>query len=447
KSVNKKDLGNYFGTFNENVGHNVVQDYLGIFSSTDVIVNRRHMHIDAEYIFHDSQSNGYTVDTDELYVKSTFKPDQEVFGLRLDYHQTLDKLVKGLFFKVNLPIVHMKNDMGAVYTTTYGGVTDRLTQPVIGYSAEKGLSDYLSGNFTNTAQDELTAAKIDGSQSKIGFADIEIALGYTLFHEADKKCSGHVQVTIPTSNKPSGEYLFEPVLGNGRHFAVGLGLDGEFEIWKDEDKSLDFIFAAEWKHLFKDSETRTLGITTTWRHDTTRLDDNGLYISSPLSYGHYYLAGQVGSSKLFPLANVLTRDVEVRPGMQIDLLLQMAFNWGNFKFDAGYEFFAKEKEDVSLLSWDDDTYGIALTTFNAGTDTFDTAYALFQTLFDESQISTNVTESPAQSSHKVFGSFGYSFVDWKYPMMLGLGGSYEFLPGRNVGLEGYAFWLKAGIIF
>ncbi|NDD54038.1 hypothetical protein EBZ39_09200 [bacterium] len=37
-------------------------------------------------------------------------PRQEVWGLQLDYHQDLRKLVKGLYLHANLPVVNVEND-------------------------------------------------------------------------------------------------------------------------------------------------------------------------------------------------------------------------------------------------------------------------------------------------------------------------------------------------
>ena len=39
-------------------------------------------------------------------------------------------------------------------------------------------------------------------------------------------------------------------------------------------------------------------------------------------------------------------DVGVEPGSRVELLANLAFNWGNFTLDFGYNLFAKEAENV-----------------------------------------------------------------------------------------------------
>ena len=421
KSVNKKDLGNYFGAFNQNLNYNVVQDFIGVgYSSNELLLT-------PAQIIHNPGLEVAVADSINAKVK--MEPTQESYGIRLDYHQKLDKLVKGLYFKVNLPVVYVKNDMGLSYTG------NALTQQIpdgAGTGAVKSVLDYLSGNITTTMQDPLTHAKIDGSQSEIGVADIQVAVGYTLFNEVDKCLTGFVQATIPTSNKPMGEYLFEPIYGNARHWALGGGLDGRFEIWKDDDMSLDILFAAQYKYLFKATEKRTLGL---------------LRSGNLINFGHYLLGGQINQTKVFPLANVLTRDVYVVPGGQFDGIAGLVFNWGNFTIDLGYNFFAKEKEEVEVSVWTEGLYAVTKSTYDPSSVFVSSDIDSRDSWITKERLAVSPVESPAQSSHKIFTALGYEFDGWNYPIMLGLGGSYEFIRGRNVGLEGYAFWAKAGLTF
>ena len=418
KSTNKKDLGNYFGAFNENVGYNVVQDSIDVGYGLNSKVLYPHE------IIHNP---GYEVtQVNSLFSQAKFRPTQESYGVRLDYHQDLNEFVKGLFFKVNLPVVYVKNDMGIVYTGT--GLTQSLPNG-LGTGDAKSLLDYLSGSITTTMQEPLTHAKIHGSRSKSGVADIQVAVGYTLLDEANKYMSGFVQGIIPTSNQPEGEYLFEPVYGNGRHWGVGAGLDGRFEVWKKDDMSVDVLFAMQAEYLFKASEMRTLGYAVAGK---------------VVPFGYYKLAGQIGKLTVFPAANVLTRKVGVVPGGQFEGMAGFVFNWGKFTFDLDYTLFMKERETIELRDWDDGIYGIVsqsfLTTsaFAAGDGTMIT---------QANGLSIEAASTPAQVTHKLSGGFGYCFNEWKYPVLLGLGGSYEWLPGRNSGLEGYAAWAKVGIDF
>jgi hypothetical protein len=368
----------------------------------------------------------------ELNAKANFNPTRESFGIRLDYHQSLDNVLENLFAKVSIPVVYVKTNMGINYTGTI------TTQTLPGRADTVSLLDYLAGNVSNDYQDALTHAKINGARTKVGVADIHLTLGYKLLKEEGQHLTAGVNLIVPTSNKPSGEYLFEPVYGNAGHLGVGATVDGLIDIWskKEDNMSLDLVFAAKYKYLFKSREVRTLGL----KDMSTRVLD---------SHACYKLGGMVGVEKLFPLANILTRDVEVVPGGQFEAIANLSFAWKEFHFDFGYNFFAKEKEDVDVNDWNDHLYGSLdiNTTYVPTSDTFVAGDANNNALITSEYLDPWAVSTPAQATHKVHASLNYSFIDWKYPMAFGLGGSYEFVPGRNVGIEGYAVWAKAGVSF
>ena len=49
-----------------------------------------------------------------------------------------------------------------------------------------------------------------------------------------------------------------------------------------------------------------------------------------------------------PGINVMTRKVDVEPGHQVDAIAQIYVSTKRWNFTVGYNFWAKEKEDVSL---------------------------------------------------------------------------------------------------
>ena len=84
--------------------------------------------------------------------------------------------------------------------------------------------------------------------------------------------------------------------------------------------ALELIFAAKYKYLFKSREARTLGL----KDMSSRILD---------SHACYKLGGRVGEARVFPLASILTRDVEVVPGGSFEGLANLSFAWNNFSFD------------------------------------------------------------------------------------------------------------------
>ena len=58
---------------------------------------------------------------------------------------------------------------------------------------------------------------IDGSRSITRLADIEAKLGFQLINEENYNTSSYLGLIIPTGNKVTAKYVFEPIVGNNRH--------------------------------------------------------------------------------------------------------------------------------------------------------------------------------------------------------------------------------------
>jgi len=479
ESTNEKDLGKYFGISNYDNGC-AVEDFINIYP-THLVANFPGGHYSNEFIFHTygTVAPQYLSLADKL----TWRPDRQAYGVRLDYHQKLDKLLKGLFFKVSVPIVHVKTSLGyssSCCTTTCASscssscgasyCTKQKLQIAAGTptGADKSLADYLTGNVCQNAysaakQVALCKAKIHNGNSETGVADIDFILGYNFLYKPTRHLNINVAVTIPTGNSPTGEYLFEAISGNGGHWAIGFGLDSAFQLWQDEDNSLDFVCAFNYRYLFSDTQMRTLGFC--WPNAT----DFGTSAGKKAYYGHWLLGAKLGDTFATPMANFLTRNVKVTPGSHFEGIAQLAFNYEDWTFDLGYNLFAKEQEDVSLKGnpccdpcgttcstssctdgWDDSTYGIADEAWNTSTafapSNNDTIHEGANNTIDREHLSLADCTTPSVVTHKVYGGIGYAFNKWDYPLMLGVFGSYEFATDNDC-MEQWAVGGKIGITF
>lgn len=468
-SRNDEDLGKYFGKYNSATGPNVtnpyaddIQDFIWVTSRPAVvntngatINNEMMLLLDPQHIIYDydGTADGFIADADSLDVKGTFRPKQTSYGVVFDWHQKLDKLTKGLYLKVSVPVVHVKNDMNICYTGA------NLTQLVPEYgntSNTVSLAQYLGGAYSLTnSQDALTHAKICGDNNKTGVADVDVTLGYNFMYNEHKHFGVNVALTIPTSSTPNGEFLFEETLGYAGHWALGMGIDCAFELWQHGSKSLEFVGAVNYKYVLNATEKRTLGIRYPYELNGTSPDNDfeASIAGKRIPMGWYMLGGEVGQTGLFPLANVLTRDVGVEPGSRVEALADLAFNWGNFTFDFGYNLFAKEAENVTVKCWNNNRYAIA----GFGYDlegAFTHEDSLLYSVYDNedyvwiqrAHLIESDAATPVYVTHKLLAGFSYAW-DWKYPLMFGLGGSWEFVQGSNSALDGYAIWGKLGFTF
>lgn len=409
ESEKSKDLGNYFG-----IGNN----------SSSFTVASAGAEVDSDFLIHDKDAGG-------LNASGNIKlsPRQEVWGVRLDIFQDLHFRFGKFFLAATLPIVHVQQNMRITEenATEFRDIT----------SAEFFAGESPAASVGNS-QDPLTHAKIGGSHSETGVADIELELGWKAFES--KKCHAFLNLgfTIPTSNKADGEFLFEPIYGNGDHFAFGAGIDTGMTLWCKDKNKIRLLLAGDYRFLFNNTQKRTVGM----------IEDDG----SQLPFRHYHLAfknGQAAGTPLFPAANVLTQNVRVEPGSQIDALVALSFNFCHLTFDAGYNLFWRDKESVKVKNWDDNTYYIAdplRVTDGPGVQPFIPGGGVVPALDDNAinvkNLNVAAATTPSLLSHKIFGGLAYTGkIKDHYPCSFGIGGSYEFAD-TNADLENWSAWLK-----
>jgi hypothetical protein len=358
-------------------------------------------------------------------------PQQEVYGVRLDYHQDLHKLVKGLYLSANLPVVNVSND-------------PRLTVKAnaAGLATADNIRKLFAGTYTAAAaankQDALTKGKISGSHSETGVADIDVTLGYKFLDKAKYHAAVGLAVTIPTGTEATGDWLFEPMVGNGQHWALGGDFCAGARVWEGEEQALSLNLALKYRYLFESNERRVLGLKGTTQVHNSKL-------------AQYQLLGKAGATSAVPAANVLAMNCDVTPGSQLDANLGMSYHRGGFSVEMGYNMYFREDESVKRKdSLTAATYGVLARNkdisagFAVGTaGDFDGNGAA---VLSNDNIDTSAAETPSQFTNAIYGGAGYVFKNWDCPLMLGLGAKYEWA-NKNSALEQWGAWLKVGVGF
>src|SRR5436190_1215811 len=79
---------------------------------------------------------------------------------------------------------------------------------------------------------KLKFGKINCAQTKTGFAGLEWILGYDFISKETAHFGLNFRVTAPTGSRTKGKYFFEPRVGNGKLWEVGLGFTGHVQIWE-----------------------------------------------------------------------------------------------------------------------------------------------------------------------------------------------------------------------
>ena len=419
--------GNFMvtGWYAQSSNDNKIGEYFGIHGKSEFILNYDDLTDETKCDFDLKRIINLAETGDKATVK--FHPKEETWGVRFDYYQNLDKLVKGLYLKVNLPIVGVKRHMDMDIDSTDALVKSNLYSYFKGEYTEDA-SGTVPGQF---ALDHAYINHHDGSET--GVADIEVTLGYKFLNKEKYHLGLNLAIIIPTGNDGEGKHLFEAIYGAGKHFGFGGGLDAQARIWGDCDHNIKLNLVANYRYLFESSE-----------HRLYRIKD----------YHFAYLnLGRVTDSKLTPAPNALTLNSDVTPGSMFDGILAFAYNNGGFCFDLGYNMYFREDEDVHVkgdlptgdghawyIAKRDISFGTGHTTFVASTDAQSTT-ALTKDSLDSESAST-----PSQFTNSVYAGLGYAFKEWDYPLMLGIGGKYEFA-AKNSAIEQWQLWGKASLSF
>ncbi|MBX9830858.1 hypothetical protein K2X40_02790 [Candidatus Babeliales bacterium] len=425
-STNDEDLGTYFGIGN---GKNS-------FVVGDPTVDG--VEINSFRLIHNADGGGGL--SDPFPGTITFKPERESFGFRLDYIQDINAPIKNLFFKASMPIVHVETDMEI-------SVADSVKQIILDdpNNTEYTIADFFAGNINvsqnpmdNTNQQEsLKFAKINGDRSKTGIADLDLALGYKYFHSATSHAFISVFVTVPTGSKVRGTYLFEPIVGNGHHVALGASVYAGAQVWSGEQGKLRVDGCLNYSYLFEGTEQRTIGVKNITTGNTELL-------------GFYNMGARIGQvdKPFFPLANVLTRDLRVQPNSQIDALLNLSFQSKRFIVEVGYNLYWKDQESIWVKNTDDLIGQVGIVSPTAVSNVAITAASFVGgAAFTADNLDINAAKTPSQITHKLSAGLAFKYkINNSYPSSLGIGGSYEFAP-KNSSVEQYAVWGKAGFSF
>lgn len=419
--------------------------------------------LDINYLYHHNGRGGHDA-AHSYQVNVSLDPEQTVYGARMDYYQNLGVILKNLYLKIDAPIVHVENDPKLVVD----GATSGMAHPTAAEITDR-INRYLQGSFEqdpellmtageqgaitqlNNLQTRLTHAKI-AKRSVAGVADVDVALGYKFINTEKYLLGLAFGVTVPAGNKANGEYMFEPIAGNGGHWGIGGDLYGTIRAWGKIKHNLKFFLRMKYRYLLENDENRTLGI---------KAGINGA--AGTYDWGQYYLLGRLNSGStvqyrsLIPAANVTTLRVDVTPGSQFDGVLGMTYNNGGFSFDLGYNLYYKDDESVKLNQHlTADTYFVAARDFNTSTAATAFAAALVDGgavtdvnhtwYVNDANLDLASAETPSQFTNSIYTALSYTFKKWEVPMLLGIGGKYEFA-SENSALEQWNIWMKTGVTF
>jgi len=235
-------------------------------------------------------------------------------------------------------------------TDTAGILRANLTQSAAGFlSGCDGIKSTSDITFNKLCFGKLSACTL----TKNALADIRMGLGWNFCCDEDYHFGLSIIGAAPTGNKPDGCYLFEPIVGNGRHWELGAGLSGHWTFWRDEceERSCAFYLDANVTHMFKAKQCRTFDLCgkplsrymLAAKMKSTIADD----LVGGATAGVAVAPSAQFDGKYTPVANLTHQEVDVSVGAQGDIALMFQYLHCNWSFDLGYEFWIRSCEKIS----------------------------------------------------------------------------------------------------
>jgi len=336
----------------------------------------------------------------------SFEPRIENFLVDFNFYLGLDAWCNGLYFRIHAPVVHTRWDLDCcecitqsiegcgrfdikgsnahwpgyfsetVITNTIGIVRTDLVNSFESFMNECNVINDSTIVFNPLCYARICCQRLE----KTSLSDIQMALGWNFLCNEDYHLGLNIRTATPTGNRPEGEFLFEPIIGNGKHWELGGGLSSHWTFWKNhnDEESATLYLDANITHLFKTKQCRTFDLCC-----------------KPLS--RYMLASKFGTpvndlkagespnnaeapAKQFlgiysPVANLTTFAVDVSIGIQADIALMVQYTNDNCSCDFGYNLWTRSCEKIerncSCYPFEQDTWGLKGDAFMYGFKTLD----------------------------------------------------------------------------
>jgi hypothetical protein len=388
-----------------------------------------------------------------------FKPEQSVFGIGLTYKQKLTTGCdgfSGFWLEGAMPIERVRNHITLVENILNDG-----GGPILD---EIGLDNsFVVGTVKEAfAQKNWRFGKIECHcpLEKWGIADIELKAGYTSITVMQALCetcslNSYLGILIPTGTRVKGQYVFEPIVGNNRHFAFIAGNSIAFETYTKHKLHLNFFLDANSRYLFSNKQIRSFDLVgKPWGRYMEVY--NGPEEAAIAASNQSVTSGTSG-------INVFTRCVQVSNHFSADINSCIAASYdlkdAAVMGELGFNLFARQAEVVDFFDCSNILNKVALkavqglggtnnartikNNFTAATVEFDQSYLAL----NNCDIDPESAAHPTVISHIAYLSLGYRWNS-SCPGFIGIGVSCEFaLKDINSALERWTLWGKFGITF
>lgn len=303
-------------------------------------------------------------------------PKIDTFLVDFNIYVGFDTWAPGLFFRTHAPMVNSRWDLRFCESNITPGTngyapgyfndmytTNTTSKTIVGIPRDELLAsfeDFVFAQDSITDSQTITYEPLRNARmstfrlTKSRLAEIQLACGYNFLLNPDYHLGLELRGSIPTGNRPHGEFLFEAIVGNGHHAELGLGLTSHYTFWNDEcqQRSLALYCDANITHLFKSCQRRTFDL----RNKPLSRYMLAMDMRPPTENliatinGADIVPTRQLKNRFTPVANITTIPVEVSYRIQADIALKLAFITENVQWDIGYDFWYRSIENICKKS-------------------------------------------------------------------------------------------------
>ncbi len=272
----------------------------------------------------------------------------------------LDGISPGLFASLNAPIVKTLWDLK--YTETV--VTPGTNSYQAGYFTPgdtprsnllPNFTSFISGcqapQLIGAQFHPLVYARMSPCERTLSsFSDIQLILGYMLHCSPSGHFELHARGAFPLGNRPRGDFLFEPSIGNGYHKELGGGIGMHWTHEEpDEHAAIRFDIQCDAVHLFETLQRRSFDLKDKPNSRYMLAQKMGTPIEDNLTgpVGSDPISGQF--KKLYtPVANLTTCDIKVSNAAQIDFSFLFSYFTESDSWSFGYGIWSCSPDKICL---------------------------------------------------------------------------------------------------
>ncbi|MGA9530694.1 MAG: hypothetical protein WBQ73_02275 [Candidatus Babeliales bacterium] len=307
-----------------------------------------------------------------------FEPQIKNYLFDIGLYVGLDKWAENTYLSIEFPIVHTRWSMQPRENIINSGIMDLpngyMSKVAIPRSLlPSGVLETFAGGVTfGDMNDPLNYGKIAcGELKKTRLSDLHFVLGYNFINNDLAHAGLNIRAAFPTGNKPTGEYLFEPIVGNGGHFELGAGFSSHMLLWESEDRNCSIAAYCDLNltHLFTSTQVRSFDFKDNDQGSRYILVEEFTEIPKEITSegrvgnqnNHMRLPGITHEydGNLYHAVNLTSLCCDVSVKLQGDMAFKLAFKQDCFTCDIGYSFWGRSKECVVIKGeLQEDTFGL-----------------------------------------------------------------------------------------